>query len=100
MPAVKLELNLGTLIPLAAMAIAVAAAWGKLTTLVETIDVRLDVLESSANGDDSRLRAVENHQSNMNARLEAIVDSIDELKTGQRETNTLLRDYVQKRTEQ
>ncbi len=45
----------------------------------------------------TRLRAVENGQSNMSARLEAIVESIDELKAYQREANTLLREYFQQR---
>jgi hypothetical protein len=97
MSAMKFEWNLGTLIPLGAMAIAVAVAWGNLTTAVAAIDTRLDAMEDASRDDDARLRAVESGQSSMSARLEGIGDSIDELKTYQRETNTLLRDYFQQR---
>lgn len=95
---VKFEPNLATLIPLGAMAVAIAVGWGQLTTSVASIDARLDAMENAAQDDDTRLRAVENGQSNMSARLEAIGDSIDELKSEQRETNTLLRDYFQDRS--
>jgi DNA repair ATPase RecN len=95
---VKVEWNLATLIPLGAMAFAIAVGWGKLTNAVEAIDTRLDMMEAASRDDDTRLRAVENGQSNMAARLEGIGDSIDELKTYQRETNTLLREYFQDRS--
>jgi DNA repair ATPase RecN len=95
---VKVEWNLATLIPLGAMAVAIAVGWGKLTNAVEAIDTRLDTMEAASRDDDTRLRAVENGQSNMAARLEGIGDSIDELKTYQRETNTLLREYFQDRS--
>ena len=95
---VKFEPNLATLIPLGGMAVAIAVAWGQLTTSVASIDARLDAMEAASQDDDTRLRAVENGQSNMAARLEAIGDSIDELKAYQRETNTLLRDIFQNRS--
>jgi hypothetical protein len=99
MAAVKVEWNLATLIPLGAMAIAIAVGWGRLTNAVEAIDTRLDTMEDAAKDDDTRLRAVENGQSNMSARLEAIGDSIDELKSEQRATNTLLREYFHDRSQ-
>lgn len=100
MAVVKFEWNLGTLIPLGAMAVAVAVAWGSLNTSVASIDARLDAMEEASRGDDVRLRAVENGQSTMTARLDAINDSIVELKSEQRETNVLLRQYLQKGAEQ
>lgn len=90
-PEMKFELNLGTLIPLAAMAVALAVAWGKLTGSVEDIDTRLSKMETAAAGSDTRLRSVENVQSNMSARLDGIKESLEELKSYQRETNALLR---------
>jgi hypothetical protein len=99
MAAVKVEWNLATLIPLGAMAIAIAVGWGRLTNAVEAIDTRLDTMEAASRDDDTRLRAVENGQSNMSARLEAIGDSIDELKSEQRATNTLLREYFHDRSQ-
>lgn len=90
-PQMKFELNMGTLIPLAGMAIALAVAWGQLTSSVGDIDDRLSKMEGAATASDNRLRSVENGQSNMSARLEGIKESLDELKATQRETNALLR---------
>lgn len=90
-PQMKFELNLGTLIPLAGMAVALAVAWGNLTGSVDDMESRLSKMETAATGSDARLRSVENGQSNMTARLDGIRDSLDELKASQRETNTILR---------
>lgn len=90
-PQMKFELNLGTLIPLAGMAVALAVAWGNLTGSVDDMESRLSKMETAATGTDARLRSVENGQSNMTARLDGIRDSLDELKASQRETNTILR---------
>lgn len=90
----KFELNLGTLIPLAGMAVALAVAWGNLTGSVDEMESRLSKMETAAGASDDRLRSVENGQSNMAARLDGIKDSLDELKDSQRETNALLRDIA------
>lgn len=90
-PQMKFELNLGTLIPLAGMAVALAVAWGNLTGSVDDMESRLSKMETAATGSDARLRSVENGQSNMTARLDGIRDSLDELKASQRETNAILR---------
>lgn len=87
----KFEFNLGTLIPLAAMAVAMAVAWGELSGSVGDIDVRLSKMEAAATGSDTRLRSVENGQSTMAARLDGIKESLEELKLAQRETNAILR---------
>jgi hypothetical protein len=87
----KFEFNLGTLIPLAAMAVAMAVAWGELSGSVDHIDARLSKMEAAAVGSDIRLRSVENSQSSMAARLDGIKESLDELKLAQRETNAILR---------
>lgn len=90
-PQMKFEFNLGTLIPLAAMAVAMAVAWGELSGSVGDIEARLSKMEAAAAGSDSRLRSVENGQSTMAARLDGIKESLDELKLAQRETNAILR---------
>lgn len=90
----KFEFNLGTLIPLAGMAVALAVAWGNLTGSVDDMEARLSKMETAAGASDDRLRSVENGQSNMAARLDGIKDSLDELKDSQRETNSLLRDIA------
>lgn len=95
-PQMKFEFNLGTLIPLAGMAVALAVAWGNLTGSVDDMESRLSKMETAAIGSDSRLRSVENGQSNMTARLDGIRDSLDELKDSQRETNAILRGLVTK----
>ena len=92
----KFELNLGTLIPLAGMAVALAVAWGNLTSIVDDMDARLTRFEDAASASDARLRSVENGQSNMAARLDGIKDSLDELKDSQRETNAILRGLAAK----
>ena len=99
-PVMKFELNLGTLIPLAGMAIALAVAWGNLTGSVDEMESRLSKMETAASASDDRLRSVENGQSNMAARLDGIKDSLDELKASQRETNALLRDIATGRAAQ
>lgn len=96
-PEMKFEFNLGTLIPLAGMAIALAVAWGNLTGSVDDMEARLSKMETAASASDDRLRSVENGQSNMAARLDGIRDSLDELKESQRETNAILRDLVSNR---
>jgi len=93
-PTMKFELNLGTLIPLAGMAVALAVAWGNLTGTVDDMEARLSKFEAAAAASDVRLRSVENGQSNMTARLDGIKDSLDELKASQRETNSILRDIA------
>lgn len=90
-PEVKFDINLGTLIPLAAMAIAVAVSWGNQTTAVQAIERRITEMESSAKGDDTRLRALETGQSTQTVRLDGIREALNELKANQRETNELLR---------
>jgi hypothetical protein len=93
-PEFKFDLNFGTLIPLAAMAIALAVAWGKLTGSVDDMEARLTKMETAASTSDTRLRSVETGQSNMTVRLEGIKESLDELKASQRETNVLLREMA------
>ena len=95
-PQMKFELNLGTLIPLAGMAVALAVAWGNLTGSVNAMESRLSKMETAAIGSDARLRSVESGQSNMAARLDGIRDSLDGLKDSQRETNAILRGLVTK----
>lgn len=97
-PVMKFELNLGTLIPLAGMAVALAVAWGNLTGSVDDMESRLSKMETAATTSDTRLRSVENGQSNMAARLDGIKDSLDEVKESQRETNVILREIVTGRT--
>lgn len=93
-PQMKFDLNLGTLIPLAAMAIALAVAWGDLTSTVGDMESRLTKMEMTAAGSDTRLRSVETSQSNMTARLDGIKESLDEVKAGQREQNLILREIA------
>lgn len=93
-PQVKFDLNFGTLIPLGAMAIALAVAWGKLTGAVDDLESRLSKVEAAQSAGEERLRAVENGQSNMAARLDGIKESLDEVRAGQRETNLILRDIA------
>lgn len=90
-PQMKFEFNLGTLIPLAVMAITMAVAWGNLTGTVGNMESRLTKMESAATAADARVRSVETGQANMTARLDGIKDSLDELKEGQRDTNMILR---------
>lgn len=97
-PLMKFDLNFGTLIPLAGMAVALAVAWGNLTGSVDDMEARLSKFEAAASATDDRLRSVENGQSNMAARLDGIRDSLDELKDSQRETIALLRDFATGRT--
>lgn len=42
-----------------------------------------------------RVRALENNASRQDARFEALKQSLDEVKDGQRETNALLRQLMQ-----
>lgn len=96
-PQMKFDLNLGTLIPLAAMAIALAVAWGDLTSTVGDMESRLTKMETTAAGSDTRLRSLETSQSNMTARLDGIKESLDEVKAGQREQNLILREIATRR---
>jgi hypothetical protein len=93
----KFELNLGTLIPLGAMAATMFIAWGNLTGSFDDMESRLSKMETAAGASDDRLRSVENGQSNMAARLDGIRDSLDELKANQRETNAILRELATKK---
>lgn len=95
-PELKFDINLGTLIPLAAMAIAVAVSWGNQTAAVQAIERRMTEMETSAKGDDTRLRALETGQSTQTVRLDGIREALNELKASQRETNELLRRLSEK----
>lgn len=90
-PELKFDINLGTLIPLAAMAIAMAVSWGNQTAAVQSIERRIAEMESAAKDDDTRLRSLETGQSTQTVRLDGIRDALNELKANQRETNDLLR---------
>lgn len=94
MPVMKFELNFGTLIPLGAMAVALASAWGNLTTSVTALEKKLDDAKVVAAAYEVRLRLVETGQSSMTARLDGIGESLNELKAAQREANGLLRDII------
>ena len=97
-PELKFDINLGTLIPLAAMAIAVAVSWGNQASTVQSIERRLQEMEVAAKGDDSRLRLLETGQSAQTVRLEGIYEVLSELKANQKETNDLLRGLSAKPT--
>jgi hypothetical protein len=97
-PEMKFELNLGTLIPLGAMALALAVAWGQLTGAVGEMENRLVKMEAAGAATDVRMRSVETSQSTMTARLDGIKESLDELKATQRETNSILRGLSVQRT--
>lgn len=90
----KFEINFGTLLPLGAMAIALASAWGNVTTSVSELEKKVTEAKTVSASYEARLRAVETGQSNMTARLDAISESLNELKAYQRETNTILRDML------
>lgn len=93
-PEVTMQINLGTLIPIGIALISLATWTGSLGTKVDSLEQDVETVQTTVQGYDSRLRAIEVVQTGVNVRLDGIGDSIVEIKDGQKEINNLLRQYL------
>jgi len=79
----------------------IGAAWfgagtiAGLTSATQDVTSALAVMQASNGQIEGRVRALENNASRQDARFEGMKQSLDEVKTQQRETNDLLRKILQ-----
>ena len=95
-PEITMQINLGTLVPVGIALLGLASWTGSLGSKVTSLEDNIATVQATVQGYDARLRAIETIQSGANARLDGINEAIVDLKSAQRETNSLLRDMLRK----
>lgn len=79
----------------------VGAVWyggstvASLSQSTQSVITALAAVQSTSVSVEARVRALENNASRQDARFDALKDALDEVKTVQAETNTLLRQIMQ-----
>ena len=66
-----------------------------LTSATQDVTSAIAVMQASNGQIEGRVRALENNASRQDARFDGLKQSLDEVKTQQRETNDLLRKILQ-----
>ncbi|QRZ14740.1 hypothetical protein JWJ88_17395 [Paracoccus methylovorus] len=74
------RISLGNVITAGALAITVAIAWGKWTTLTETISDKLTEATTRLEGHEARIRVMETTTARQDERMILILDSLREIK--------------------
>lgn len=72
-----------------------ASTIARLTSATQGVTSALAVMQASNGQIEGRVRALENNASRQDARFDGMKQSLDEVKTQQRETNDLLRKILQ-----
>lgn len=88
-------LSAGNIIQILAFLVAFAVAWGSSHQRLNAVEEAQRSLVMAGIEREARIRAMEIASTRADARIDNLLESMDELKQAQRETNSLLRSFSQ-----